>query len=380
MKISVESATLLVRNKTGVEYFVQRLLKALVELDSRNKYELVYMAVLGRQKPNLEVGGKNVTERRISWFPGKAYNLLLRSPVGLGIDLLAWTKPDIFFFPNFARWPLLWTRKSVVAVHDLAYLDYPEVIKNTRHRLYLSWTVPRSIRKSTAVAAMSEHTKQRIIYHYGTPADKITVVEPSIDHDVYQPTSAAEVHRVRQKYGISRKYVLYLGTLEPRKNIRRVIQSYLALPEAVQASHQLVLAGGKGWEESDVYRLIEEAGREKVVQTGYVADDDVAALYSGADVFLYPSIYEGWGMQVLEAMACGTPVITADNSSLPEAGGDAAMYVKAEDTPGISAALQKVLTDPELQQKMRAKGLARARMFSWEKSAEKLLKVFNELS
>ncbi len=272
MKIAVESSTLLIRNKTGVEHFVQRLLKAVLELDTTNRYQLVYMAVAGRPKPDVGLAATNLTERRIWWFPGKAYNLVLRLqmlgwPLGLGIDLLAGIKPDVFLFPNFARWPLLWTGKSVVAIHDLAFLDFPEVIKNTRHRLFLSWVVPRSVKKASLVAAMSEHTKRRIVECYGTDPTKVTVVEPSIDHEVFRPAGAEVVAAAKQRYGITKDYVLYLGTLEPRKNIRRIVEGFLALPKEVRERYQLVLAGGKGWEESDVYGLIQQAGRDQIVQT-----------------------------------------------------------------------------------------------------------------
>jgi glycosyltransferase involved in cell wall biosynthesis len=379
MKIAIEAAPLLVQRKTGVEYFTYRLTKALVELDKTNEYQLVYMAIAGRPKPDLGISGSNVRERRIWWFPGKAYNLTLRLPVGLGIDLLAGIRPDIFFFPNFVRWPLMWTRRSVVAVHDLAYADFPEVLPNLRHRLFLSWVVPRSIKKATLVAAMSEYTKQRIVEHYGTDPDKVVVVEPSIDHEVYRPASEAEVAAVREKYGVRKPYLLYLGTLEPRKNIRRIVGGYLGLPRELQERFQLVMAGGKGWKESDVYELVQQAGEDKILLPGYIDQADVAALYSGAAAFVYPSVYEGWGMQVLEAMACGTPVITAGNSSLPEAGGDAALYVDATSTAEITAAMQAVLTDEAKAADMRAKGLRHAAQFSWQRSAQKLLEAFERL-
>jgi glycosyltransferase involved in cell wall biosynthesis len=379
MKIAIEASTLLVEKKTGVEYYVYRLLNALFTLDQKNKYSLVYIKPFFKPAPNIGLKFNNVKESRILFLTGKIYKIFLRLPFGPGIDLLAGVKPDIFLFPNFAKWHTFWTKRSVVVVHDLAYIDYPDVMKNTRHRLYLNWIVPRSISRSSLVVAVSQHTRKRILEEYGTDPQKVITVEPSVDKDFYRPAPPKEIKRVTELYGINRPYILYLGTLEPRKNIKGVIESFLQLEDNLKRHYQLVIAGGKGWEKSDIFTLIDSAEEGSIIVTGYVPLENMPALYSGSSVFLWPSFYEGWGMPVLEAMACGAPVITSNNSSIPEAGGNAALYVDAKDTEDISEKIKQVLTNPSEADKMRAAGFEWVQNFSWEKSAQKLLDGFRQI-
>lgn len=378
-KIAVESSILLVHNKTGVEHYGERLLRALFEQDQSNLYSLVYMAFITKPNPDFQLTAQNVKQRRIAWMPGKLYNLLLRSPFGLPIDVLAGIKPDIFFFPNFVRWPLLITKKSVTVVHDLGFIEVPHVLKTKHHRWYLSVAVPRSLKRSSHVVAISEATKRDVITHYGIPADHISVITPAVDHSVFYKRPAHEVNRVKQKYGVNGNYVLYLGTVEPRKNIMGIIRAYAALPAEARSTYKLVLAGGKGWSNQDVQEEVKKLPQEQVIFTGYVADEDVPALYSGASVFLYPSIFEGWGMQVVEAMACGAPVITANNSSLPEAGGKAARYVDAYNQSSINQTVLEVVQDENLRKQMSIDGIAHSKRFSWEKSGRQLKGLFDRL-
>lgn len=380
MKIAIEASTFLIKNKTGVEHFTHRLLKALFEIDPKNQYFLTYMAFANRKTPDFKLNGANIHHRRIHWLPGKLYNLSLRLPVGIPIDLVSRQKPDIFFFPNFVRWPLLYTKRSVVIVHDLGYIDYPHVLKNAHHRRYLNWAVPRSMKKATHIVAISESTKKQIMHHYAISSEKISVVTPAIEAAQYQPASSQAIAQAKQKYGIEGEYVLYLGTLEPRKNIVGIVEAYRNMPEKTRKKYKLVLAGGKGWGSDEIEAAIHTIAPDQLVRTGYIADEDIPALYSGAATFVYPSLYEGWGMQILEAMACGAPVITANNSSLPEAGGKAAAYIKTGDNAQLSQVMQEVLEDPKKRAEMTRLGKAHAKSFSWESSARVLLGVFQRLS
>jgi len=379
MKIAVESSVLIVNQKTGVAYYTQRLLQALVSMDQEDAYELVYLAFPGRKVPDFGVAAPNVSRRRIWWLPGKAYNLSLRLPLGLPIDLLAGVRPGIFFFPNFVRWPLLWTKKSVVVVHDLSFIESGETMVQ-RHRHYLSRVVPRSIKQANHVVTISESSKAQIVKHYGTDPEKITVITPALDHDFYRPAAKKTVSATKKRYGIEGEYLLYLGTLEPRKNLAGILKSYRALPDVVKKQYKLVLAGGKGWLDEEINQLIATAPAGQIVRTGYVETADIPALYTGATLFLYPSLYEGWGMQVLEAMACGTPVITANNSSLPEAGGNAAAYVDAKNAGQLQQTIAKILSSPKQRADMRRQGLAHVANFTWEQSASRLLDVFRNVA
>lgn len=378
MKIAVESSVLIVDQKTGIAYYTQRLLQALTTIDQEDTYELVYLAFPGRKVPDFEVTAPNVSNRRIWWLPGKLYNLFLRLPVGLPIDLLAGTKPDLFFFPNFVRWPLLWTKKSVVVVHDLSFIESGDTMIS-RHRRYLSRVVPRSINLASHVVTISESSKKQIVKHYGTEPEKITVATPAIDHDFYRPAAIKDVAAAKKRYKIEGGYLLYLGTLEPRKNIAGILNSYCALPEVIRQKYTLVLAGGKGWLDEEINQLIEDAPDGQIIRTGYVETADIPALYTGATIFLYPSHYEGWGMQVLEAMACGTPVITANNSSLPEVGGDAAAYVDSRKSGELTATITELIKNPGKRSQMSKRGLAHAATFTWRQSAQRLLQAFREV-
>jgi glycosyltransferase involved in cell wall biosynthesis len=379
MKIAVESSTFLIKNKTGVEHYTQRLMQAVLELDRSNTYLMTYMAFGKRPIPDFNLSASNVQHRRVRWLPGKLYNLFLRLPFGLPIDVIAGIKPDIFFFPNFVLWPLWQTKRSVIVIHDLAYLELPEVLKTGHHVWFLQKSITRSIKKASRVVAVSEHTKRQISKYYGVPLNEIAVVSPSLDKNAFRPASDVEIKQFKKRHGIRDNYILYFGTLEPRKNIVGLIRSYRLLPAELRAKYQLVLAGGKGWGSAEIDHELSLLQPGELVRTGYVPQDEAHVVYSGATVFVYASRYEGWGMQTLEAMACGTPVISADNSSLPEVGGDAALYFKSGDDTQLVAALQRVLTDAKLRQQMVRKGYAHCKNFSWQRSAENLLKVFKDL-
>ena len=201
---------------------------------------------------------------------------------------------------------------------------------------------------------------------------KIEIVNPAINHAVHRPASKQSIDRVKTKYGIKGQYILYTGTLEPRKNIVGILEGYSALPKNILSSYTLVLAGGKGWLDEEIEEKLTELKELNIIRTGYVADEDLPALYSGATVFVYPSFYEGFGMPPLEAMACGTPVITSNNSSLPEVVGEAGIMIDAKDTKTLTESIEKVISNTKLQNEMIKKGIKQAKKFSGEESAKKL--------
>ena len=373
MKIGIESSVLARHQKTGVDYYTQSLIAETIKLMPASHFDLCYLSFFTRKPALLLDPAPNITEHRISFMPGKFYNIFEHYLIGIPFDLLAGVKEDIFLFPNFARWPLVFAKKSVVIIYDLGFLESPDTIID-RHRRYLSRAVPRSIKKTSRILTISRSSKAQIIKHYGTDPAKIVVVEPAIDHDFYVPAPADKITEVKQRYGISGEYILFLGTIEPRKNLAGLLRAYALLPEEIQARYQLILAGGKGWLSEEIDALAAKIKAGRLIRTGYFDQALKPALYSGASVFVYPSFYEGWGMQIAEAMACGTPVITADNSSLPEAGGEAALYIKAEDTKALADSIEKVLTNSKLAADMVEKGHRHVANFTWAKGA-KLVKV-----
>ncbi|HEX4226465.1 MAG TPA: glycosyltransferase family 1 protein [Pseudonocardiaceae bacterium] len=380
MRIVIDVDVLANSPKTGVYYYVQRLASALLDLDRSNDYVLTYLnAANSDGEFGLPAGNARI--KKVTWLPRTVYHLLLRTPFAPPFDLVTGTAGDIFVFTKFVRWPLLRRSKSLVVVYDTTYLDTPEAVENWHFRRYLRWAVPRSIRRASQVIAISESTKRSLMRHYGTSADKISVVTPALDHTMFAPSTSDQIDAVRAKHGIDKPYILSVGTIEPRKNLVGLLRAFALTSEEFNQKYALVLVGGKGWLDEQINELYEQLSkRMTIIRTGYVPSDELPALYSGASVFVYPSLFEGFGMPPLEAMACGTPVITADNSSLPEVVGDAGILVEATDAAQLAREMQELLADPERAAELRAKGLARAQSFTWEASAKELLGVMNDVA
>jgi len=282
--------------------------------------------------------------------------------------------PDVLFVPAHVL-PIVHPRRSVVTIHDLGYLHYPEAHR-LLDRLYLDLSTRYNARAATHLIADSLATKRDLVERYGTNPDKVTVVYPSYDKATFQPVKVKEaIETVKARYGIAGDYILFVGTLQPRKNLIRLINAFSNLQSPI-SNLQLVIAGKKGWLYQEIFRRVEELGLErKVVFTGYVPEGDLPALLSGARLFVFPSLYEGFGLPVLEAMACGTPVVCSNASSLPEVAGDAAMLVDPLDVEGMAAAIERVLGDKELRAELIERGFEQARKFSWERCAREILNV-----
>ena len=211
--------------------------------------------------------------------------------------------------------------------------------------------------------------------------DAVSIVHPAVDHNIYKPRSRQETDTIKKKYSINGSYILYAGTLEPRKNILGILNAYEVLPDSLKNNLHLVLAGGKGWKAEEISSKLHQliSSGEKIIHTGYVPDEDLPPLYSGASLFVYPSFYEGFGMPPLEAMACGVPVITSNNSSLPEVVSDAGIVIDANDTEELTKNIEKILRNPKLAKDLAKKGLEQAKKFTWENSAVKLRDLIEDV-
>ena len=297
---------------------------------------------------------------RVEWFTGGP------------LDLLHAT--DFVLPPSNAR-------RKLVTVHDLAFLFYPDAAMPSLHH-YLNVVVPRSVRRADALVADSRHTAQDLNEQWQVPLDRITVVQGAVDHAHFRPVhDSQQLAEVRQRYGLGqRPYILALSRLEPRKNFVRLIEAFAAARAAAQLPHRLVIGGRKGWLYESIFARVQELGlAEDVLFPGFVAEADLPALYSGAAFFAYPSLYEGFGLPIVEAMACGAPVLTGDNSCLPEAGGPGAIYVRAEDVDSIAEGIVRLATDEGLAAKLAAAGQEHAGGFTWERSAQQLLSAYHKL-
>lgn len=270
------------------------------------------------------------------------------------------------------------TCPTILTVHDLIFERYPEH-HTRRNVLFLRAALPRFVRSARAIIAVSEQTRRDLIELYGTPAAKIRVIREGVD-ERFVPASAAEVERVSAQWSPNRPWLLMVGTLEPRKNHATALWALRRLADE-GFPHRLLIVGGSGWLFAPVAALVDELGlQERVTFTGYVPLSDLLPLYAGADAFLMPSLYEGFGFPLLEALACGAPSIASSASSLPEVGGDAALYVPPLDAQALVDALRLVLTQPELAQTLRERGPRRAARFRWERCAEETATLYAEVA
>ncbi|MBI2907010.1 MAG: glycosyltransferase family 4 protein [Chloroflexi bacterium] len=283
--------------------------------------------------------------------------------------------PDVLFVPAHVV-PLIHPRRSVVTIHDLGYLYYPEA-HPTLERWYLKQSTAWNARSATRIIADSEHTKQDIVRHLNVPPERVSVVYLAPSAEFRPDVDLREVASLLNRYGIDREYILYVGPLHARKNVGRLVEAFALLRQRGRVNPRLVIAGRKGWIPGEITRLLPTVG-DSVTLMGFVSPEELPLLYAGAGVFVMPSLFEGFGLPVLEAMACGTPVIASNATSLPEVAGDAALLINPESAEEIASALEKVLADKTLQKELSEKGLERARQFTWQRAAADTMAVLEE--
>lgn len=357
--IGVDASRAVSPRPTGTETYSLRLIQALLSLNPPWRVRLYF-----RQKPP-DIFPQ--ADLRVIPFPRLWTHIRLSWEMAL-------RPPDLLFVPAHVL-PPIHPRRSLVTVHDLGYRYFPRA--HTRlQRVYLDLSTRWNARAATHVLAVSEATRADLVRIYGTPPAKVTVAYPGYDESMTPVRDPAVLAAVRNRYGIPGEYFLYLGTLQPRKNLARLVQAFSRLPTRAV----LVLAGQKGWLADDLFGLIRRLGLEgRVLCTGYVHPEDRAPLLSGALAFVFPSLYEGFGLPVLEAQACGCPVICSSTSSLPEVAGDAALQVHPEDVAALSDAMARLEDDPDLRRELVERGFVNLRRFSWERCARTVLQVLERL-
>ena len=281
---------------------------------------------------------------------------------------------DLYFEPNFI--PLDIKAKSIVAtVHDFSFERFPEAHPKDRVR-YFAKNFRKNLQRATRVITDSAYTKNEAVEFLGIPAERITPVHLGVDHAAFRPFPRDALDICRRELSLPERFVLFVGAREPRKNLDRLLHAYAELPGSVQRDFSLVLVGPQGWGKNE---LTEKKLKKGVMVFPYLDVRKLAMTYNLASAFVYPSLYEGFGLPPLEAMACGCPVIVSNVASIPEVCGDASYYVDPADVHSIAEGLHKVLADERLRRSLIEKGLNRARLFTWEKTARETLEVFNDV-
>nr|PZN53866.1 MAG: glycosyltransferase family 1 protein [Chloroflexota bacterium] len=285
----------------------------------------------------------------------------------------------LYHATDFVLPPTLPGTRTLLTVHDLSFVRVPETA-SPRLKAYLDVVVPRSVHRADHILADSQATKDDLVALYNTPPGKITVLLSGVDARFRREESPKRIEAVRAKYDLGQTpYLFSIGTVQPRKNYQRLIVALAAL-RGEGHDIQLVIAGGKGWLDDPIYEAMRVMAMEPYVRLiGFADDADLPALYSGALCFAFPSLYEGFGLPVLEAMACGTPVMTSNVSSLPEVAGDAALLVDPTDQEAITGALRRLIGDETLRQTLIARGYEQAARFSWTRAARELKNIYSQL-
>lgn len=363
MRIGIEAERANNPVKTGVEHYAQQLILHLANLDKENNY-ILYL----RSKPE-------------SWFftlPKNFKVKVMPFPLFWTQIRLSWEMfrhpVDVLFVPASAL-PLVHPKNSVVTIHDLAWKYFPQAFTGFM-KTYLEWSAGFAVRKAKKIIVPSEATKNDLIKDYDIPDETIAVInhgyEPSaLDSDKVSPDLAEQ---------LPEKFILFVSTLQPRKNLVRLIDAFRKLKtEHPEISHKLVVMGRAGWKHETILEAIER-NKDIIVYLGHRTNSDKWLAYKRASALVMPSLYEGFGMWILEAFDAGVPLITSNISSMPEIAGDAAIYCSTTDIADIEKSILKVLTDPALAKALSEKGKARLTQFSWQKSAEQTLALFKSLN
>jgi glycosyltransferase involved in cell wall biosynthesis len=361
MIIGIDASRAAYPQRTGTENYSLFLIRALLDLDTEHRFRLYFNLA-----PQRGLFPAERAELRMIPFPR------LWTHVRLSLEMATRT-PDVLFVPAHVL-PLVHPSRSVVTVHDLGYIHYPEA--HTRwDRWYLQWSTSYNVHHARRVIADSQATKGDLIKYCSAAPDEIHVIYPGYDRAFAPVRDPSRLAAVRERYGLTNAYAIHVGTLQPRKNLSTLLNAFAVVAQQ-RAELHLALVGKKGWLYEPLYAQAQRLGlQQRVHFIGYVPREDLPALLTAARVFLLPSLYEGFGLPVLEAMACETPVICSNVSSLPEVAGDAAILLDPRDTSAWAEALERLLGDESLRATLAERGLRQVTRFCWEQCAQQTLAV-----
>lgn len=363
MKIGIDASKISIAQKTGTENYTYNLLRELLSIDKENEYQLY----LREDPPDFVKDKPNVSYKKIP-LPR------LWTQAGLASEVL-FNPPDVLFIPAHTM-PLLRRPglKTVVTIHDLGaeflreYHQFPQ-------KLYLNKSTEFVAKFATHLIAVSQATKKDLTEKMGVPKDRITVVYEAWDRELFHRPNEDEVSKAREKHNLTNDYLIFVGTIQPRKNLVRLIEAF----SKAKIGLDLVLAGKPGWLSEPIYEAPKKYGvADRVKFLGHVENSDLPGLYGGSKGLVFPSLYEGFGIPVLEAIACGTVVLTSKTTSLPEVGGKAAHYIDPADTNSITQGIEEIVINKQLRDRLLAEGIKQIQKFSWKKAAEETLAVLRK--
>ena len=376
MNIGIDVRCLMDKQRTGVGEYTYGLLDAIFKIDKGNRYFLFYNSYKDVSEVLPKWDYPNVSYVWTRW-PNKIFIVFLLFGL-VKLDNLVIKNLDVWFAPNLNFASLTSKVKFILTVHDLSFEFLPDCYtlkQRLRHKLLRP---KKQCKRAEVILTPSESTKRDVVAWYSVVEKKVLILRPGLSATTMQ--NADNRMQVREKYNLPEKFILFLGTIEPRKNVEAVVVAYKETCKLANLQTcKLVIAGAKGWKNKEIFEMI--ANTPNVRYIDYVAEEDKPALYQMASLFVYPSLYEGFGLPVLEAMACGTPVITSNRSSLPEVGGDAVCYVNPANVAELAEAMERMLQDDELRIMNYELRVERQReqvkRFDWNKSAEEFLSLVN---
>jgi glycosyltransferase involved in cell wall biosynthesis len=375
MKIGIDVSSLL-KDRSGIGTYSYNLIKNIFKIDTENEYRLLSYSLKESLKECPSFDNPNVKSYHYR-IPGK---LLLKAwqwfdfpPVDAFLG-----KIDIFHSTNFLVIPQ-YKGKKIVTFHDMYFLIEPRHTERFGGKYFLK-TLPEKVKGVDRVIAVSENTKQDAMRFLGVTEERIRVIYEAVDESFRVIEDKDAVSRIKAKYKIEGDYLLFVGTLEPRKNLIRLVEAFTMLKREGRFPFKLVLAGKKGWAIDNLFRKVEDLGiKEEIIFLGYVVPEDLPYLYNGAEVFVFPSLYEGFGLPALEAMGCGIPVLTSKRSALPEITGGAAILVDPMNVEEIAKGIRMLIENVSLRNEMVVKGLQRVKDFSWRRTAEETLRLYRKV-
>jgi glycosyltransferase involved in cell wall biosynthesis len=369
MLIGYEASALQGR-KSGVGYYAENLLAGMMSAAPQHDYVLFSNRAIVSPLDATPAG-------RLSAYKGRYFPMQTAWMQGVLPGTLRRVRPDVCHYPNYLA-PLAGNCPSVVTLHDMTLFVTPRF--HHWKKLVLDRTlIPLVARRAQAIVTVSHSAGDDIVRYLGVSPSKVHVILNAVSSAFHPVTDKAQLDTVLARYGLDGPYILYVGTIEPRKNLARLIDAFRELKER-GLPHKLVLVGQQGWHCAPIYAEVEKYDLGKdVLFTGYVPFEDLPVLYSGASVMAFPSLYEGFGLPVLEAMSCGAPVVTSRSSALAEVADGAALLVDPQSCAQIADAIYRVCTEPDLAEELSEKGRARATHFTWENAARATLDVYDSL-